>query len=234
MKQLPGPYYKYHSPLKRPMKPTTVKHSLYLSLLFIIVALSSCQEKEGRLPILGPREVQAGDTVYHTIPDFAFVDQDSALVTPETFQGSIYVADFFFTSCPTICPKMKSQMLRVYEKYEGNEQVKFLSHSIDPAHDTVAVLRDYADRLGVDSEKWHFITGDREAIFDIAQNSYMTSALEDENEPGGLVHSGAFLLIDSQRRVRGHYDGTKPEEVDQLMQDIDLLLEEEKKTSDEG
>ena len=209
------------------MKPTTFKYGLYLSLLLVTVALSSCQEKEERLPVLGPREVQAGDTLYHTIPDFAFVDQDSSLVTPETFQGSIYVADFFFTSCPTICPKMKSQMLRVYEKYEGNEHVKFLSHSIDPAHDTVAVLRDYADRLGVDSERWHFITGDREAIFDIAQNSYMASAMEDENEPGGLVHSGAFLLIDSQRRVRGHYDGTKAEEVDQLMRDIGLLLKEE-------
>ena len=209
------------------MKPITFKNSLYLSLLFIMVMLLSCQEKEERLPILGPREVQAGDTLYHTIPDFAFVDQDSSLVTPETFQGDIYVADFFFTSCPTICPKMKSQMLRVYGKYQGNDNVKFLSHSIDPAHDTVAVLRDYAERLGVDAEKWHFITGDRDAIFDIAQNSYMASAMEDEKEPGGLVHSGAFLLIDSQRRVRGHYDGTKAEEVDQLMRDIDLLLQEE-------
>ncbi|PRY13820.1 protein SCO1/2 [Pontibacter ummariensis] len=212
------------------MKLIIFKHSLHLSLLFIMVMLLSCKEKEERLPILGPREVQAGDTLYHTIPDFAFADQDSSLVTPETFQGDIYVADFFFTSCPTICPKMKSQMLRVYEKYQGNDNVKFLSHSIDPAHDTVAVLRDYADRLGVDAGKWHFITGDRDAIFDIAQNSYMASAMEDEKEPSGLVHSGAFLLIDSQRRVRGHYDGTKAEEVDQLMRDMDLLLKEERLT----
>ena len=212
------------------MKLISMKYTLYLSLLLVIGALSSCSEKEERLPILGPREVQAGDTLYHTIPGFAFVDQDSSLVTQETFQGDIYVADFFFTSCPTICPKMKGQMLRVYEKYQGDDNVKFLSHSIDPTHDTVAVLRDYADRLGVDSGKWHFITGDRNAIFDIAQNSYMVSALEDEAEPGGLVHSGAFLLIDSQRRVRGHYDGTKAEEVDQLMRDMDLLLKEERLT----
>lgn len=212
------------------MKLIKIKYTLYLSLLLIIAALSSCQEEEERLPVLGPREVQEGDTLYHTIPDFAFVDQDSALVTQETFQGDIYVADFFFTSCPTICPKMKSQMLRVYEKYQGDDNVKFLSHSIDPTHDSVAVLRDYADRLGVDAEKWHFITGDRDVIFDIAQNSYMASALEDEAEPGGLVHSGAFLLIDSQRRVRGHYDGTKAEEVDQLMRDMDLLLKEERLT----
>ncbi|MCJ8167121.1 SCO family protein [Pontibacter sp. E15-1] len=206
-----------------------IKHSLSLSLFFVLVTLFSCQEnkEEKSLPILGNKEVQAGDTLYHTIPDFAFVDQDSSLVTPQTFEGGIYVADFFFTTCPTICPKMKSQMLRVYDKYEGNPHVKFLSHSIDPAHDTVAVLREYANRLGVDADRWHFITGDRDAIFDIAQNSYMVSAMEDEAAPGGAVHSGAFLLVDSLRRVRGHYDGTKAEEVDQLMHDMDVLLKGE-------
>lgn len=220
------------------MKPKVFKYSLCLSLLVMLVTLFSCQKDEKRLPILGPREVQAGshgaagDTLYHTIPDFAFVDQDSSLVTPDTFKESIYVADFFFTTCPTICPKMKSQMLRVNEKYKGNEHVKFLSHSIDPAHDTVAVLKDYADRLGVDADQWHFITGDREDIFDIAQNSYMASALKDDTAPGGLVHSGAFLLVDSKRRVRGHYDGTKAEDVDQLMRDMDLLLKEENFTKE--
>jgi protein SCO1/2 len=209
------------------MKPMIIKYTLYLSLLVLLTSLFSCQEKEKRLPILGPREAQAGDTLYRTIPDFAFVDQDSSLVTPETFEDKIYVADFFFTTCPTICPKMKREMLRVYEKYKGNEKVKILSHSIDPKHDTVAVLKDYANRLGVDGSQWHFVTGDKEAIFDIAQKSYMVSALEDEREPGGVVHSGAFILIDSKRRVRGYYDGTNAEEVDKLMRDMDLLLQEE-------
>lgn len=204
-----------------------------LSTLFILAALSSCQENEKRLPFEGPREVQAGmqgrtDTVYHTIPDFAFVNQDSSMVTEDTFKEGIYVADFFFTTCPSICPIMKTQMLRVYEKYMGNEQVKILSHSIDPTHDTVAVLNAYAGRLGVSSDQWHFVTGDKEEIFELAQGSYMVSALEDETVPGGVVHSGAFLLIDSKRRIRGHYDGTKAEEVDRLMQDMDLLLKEEK------
>jgi protein SCO1/2 len=208
------------------MKLMIIKYSL--SLFVVLLTLLSCREEERRLPILGPKEVQAGDTLYHTIPDFSFIDQDSSLVTPETFKGSIYVADFFFTTCPTICPKMKREMLRVYEKYKGNEKVKILSHSIDPKHDSVAVLKDYADRLGVAGSQWHFVTGDREVIFDIAQKSYMVSALEDEREPGGVVHSGAFILVDSDRRVRGYYDGTNAEEVDKLMRDMDLLLQEER------
>lgn len=207
-------------------------HSRNLIAFFsLFILLFSCQQKKERLPILGPRQVQTNgnmqDTVYHTIPDFAFVDQDSSVITPETFHNKIYVADFFFTSCPSICPIMKSQMLRVYEKYDDNDQVKFLSHSIDPTHDTVAVLKDYAGRLGVSSDQWHFVTGDKEAIYGIAQNSYMVSAMEDESQPGGVVHSGAFVLIDSQHRVRGYYDGTKKEDVDQLMEDIKTLLYEE-------
>jgi protein SCO1/2 len=209
-----------------------ITYSFCLTLFFILLAFSSCQENERRLPIEGPREVQAGisggaDTLYHKIPDFAFVNQDSSVVTEDTFNDGIYVADFFFTTCPSICPIMKTQMLRVYEKYKGNEKVKILSHSIDPAHDTVAVLKDYAERLEVSGDQWHFVTGDKEEIFDLAQESYMVSVLENEEAPGGVVHSGAFLLIDSRGRIRGHYDGTKAEEVDQLMVDMDILLKEE-------
>ncbi|GAB2532288.1 SCO family protein [Rufibacter soli] len=169
------------------------------------------------------------DTLYHTIPDFAFLDQDSQMVTQKTVADKIYVADFFFTSCPSICPKMKSQMLRVYEKYKDNPRVALLSHSIDPTHDTVAVLRDYADRLGVKSSTWHFLTGNRDSILDLAQKHYFTSAMVDNAMPGGFEHSGAFLLVDSQRRLRGHYDGTNAQDIDQLLKDMDKLLSEEKK-----
>lgn len=198
----------------------------------MLVVFSSCKENEKRLPIEGRREVKAGisgvaDTIYHTIPDFNFVNQDSNIVTQETFKEGIYVADFFFTTCPSICPIMKTQMLRIYEKYEGNGKVKILSHSIDPKHDSVAVLNKYANSLGVNSNQWHFVTGDKEEIFKIAQTSYMVSVADDNLAPGGVVHSGAFLLIDSRRRVRGHYDGTKAEEVDKLMDDMDILLKEE-------
>jgi protein SCO1 len=136
------------------------------------------------------------------------------------------VADFFFTTCPTICPIMKTQMLRVYEKYADNPDVLILSHSIDPEHDTVAVLHEFADRLGVSADTWHFVTGDKDEIYDIGQNSYMVTAREDPNEPGGIIHSGAFLLIDKDRRVRGIYDGTKEDKVSLLMEDMDKLLRE--------
>ena len=166
------------------------------------------------------------DTIYHTIPNFKFVDQDSAFITQDTFKDKIYVADFFFTTCPTICPIMKTQMLRVYEAFKDNEQVLFLSHSIDPTHDTVAVLKDFAEKLGVNSTKWHFVTGNKEEIYSIGQKSYMVTAQEDPGEPGGYLHSGAFLLIDKQKRIRGIYDGTVAEDVDRLIREIPVLLSE--------
>jgi protein SCO1/2 len=197
--------------------------------------LAGCrQEKPAHaLPMLGERVVlekedhglRVGDTVYTRIPDFAFINQDSQQVTSQTFAGKIYVTDFFFTTCPSICPKMKSQMLRIYEKFKDNPQVLLLSHSIDPQHDTVAVLRDYARRLQVSSQKWHFVTGDKDAIYDMALK-YMVSALEDSTAPGGILHSGHFVLVDANRHVRGIYEGTDAESVNQLMQDIPVLLQE--------
>jgi protein SCO1/2 len=194
----------------------------------------ACTPHDTKLPIYGPREITdvsfdggvRADTLYHAIPDFAFVDQDSAVVTQDTFRDKIYVADFFFTTCPTICPIMKTQMLRVYEVYKDNPEVLLLSHSIDPVHDSVAVLHAFAEKLGVDSDKWHFVTGPKEKIYEIGQESYMVTAMEDKNEPGGYLHSGAFLLIDKDRRIRGIYDGTVTEEVDQLIADIPRLLAE--------
>lgn len=202
-----------------------------LLIALAIGLLSGCQEKQEKseLPILGKRHVPEGstDTTYQTIDDFTFVNQDSTVITQDLFEGKIYVADFFFTTCPTICPVMKTQMLRVYEEYKENDQVLLLSHSIDPVHDSVEVLRKYAEKLGIDhSDKWHFVTGPKEEIYEIAQESYMASALEDESAPGGLVHSGAFILIDRKGRIRGHYDGTTEEEVDELISDIKILLEE--------
>jgi protein SCO1 len=193
----------------------------------------------GELPILGERQVvqrnvdgqPVNDTLYHRIPDFAFINQDSQVVTSLTMQDKVYVTDFFFTTCPTICPKMKSQMLRVYEAFKDEPRLVLLSHTIDPKHDTVAVLRDYANRLDVSSNKWHFVTGERDSIYDIAMK-YMVTALEDEEEPGGFVHSGAFVLVDQNRHVRGIYDGTDPAQVDRLIRDIPTLLPRKKKKKD--
>jgi len=184
------------------------------------------KEEVAKLPIFGEREVNNGDTVYHTIDTFAFVDQDSVLVTNQTFAGKIYVADFFFTSCRTICPIMKTQMLRVYDSIQNDPDVLLLSHTIDPEYDTVGLLHDYAERLGVKRDRWHFVTGNKDDIYKIAQTSYFATAMEDKAEPDGFIHSGAFLLIDKQRRIRGKYDGTKEEDVNRLLKDIRTLEHE--------
>ena len=202
-------------------------------VLFCMMACSAKKADE-KLPIYGRKQIvvkevdgkAVSDTVYHTIRDFSFVNQDSLEVTNATFDGQVYVADFFFTSCPTICPKMKKQMLRVYNKFESDPQVSILSHTIDPKYDSVSVLKDFSDRLGVKSPKWNFVTGDMDDIYDIGERSYMITAGADENAPGGYIHSGAFLLVDKDRRVRGIYDGTLADEVDVLINDIPRLLKE--------
>lgn len=200
----------------------------YQMLIVIsIILLSSCQVRETKLPIYGEREVVGTDTVYHTIAPFAFVDQDSAWVTNETFKDKIYVTDFFFTTCRTICPIMKTQMLRVYEATAEMPDVKILSHTIDPEYDTVALLHDFAKRLGVESNRWHFVTGVKDSIYKIAQTSYFATAMEDKTEPDGFIHSGAFLLIDKKQRIRGKYDGTKEEDVNRLIIDIKRLRRDE-------
>ena len=195
-------------------------------LVAIVSILESCKTKELPLPIFGERKVVNGDTLFHRIAPFAFVDQDSAVVTNDTFRDKVYVADFFFTSCRTICPIMKTQMLRVYEATRDMPDVQIISHTIDPEYDTVALLRDFATRLGVESGRWHFVTGVKDSIYKIAQTSYFATALEDKSEPDGFIHSGAFLLIDRQGRIRGKYDGTKEEEVNRLIVDIKKLRRE--------
>jgi protein SCO1/2 len=198
-----------------------------LAGLFLI-GLISCQPsmRNEKLPIIGHQDIVDGDTIYHTVPDFAFVNQDSQLVTNATFEDKIYVTDFFFTSCPTICPKMKRQMLRLYANYEQDDRIMLLSHSIDTKRDTVGKLRNYAAGLGVSSDKWHFVTGDKDAIFEIADD-YFSVAQDDPNAPGGFDHSGRFILVDKNRYVRSFCDGTDPVSVDQFMEDIDRLLKQE-------
>lgn len=201
--------------------------AFYFLLSAFCFLLSACNpQKEQRLPIFGEKEVVGSDTIFHTIGNFRFVDQDSTVITNENVKNKIYVADFFFTSCRTICPIMKTQMLRVYESVENDPDVLLVSHTIDPEYDTVALLHDFADRLGVKSSKWHFLTGNKDSIYYLAQTSYFATAMEDQSEPDGFIHSGAFLLIDKKGRIRGKYDGTKEEEVNRLLKDIAILKKE--------
>ena len=189
---------------------------LHLSLLILLFVVQGCnQSTREPLPILATVDVP-----------YTFTDQDNRPVAQKMFAEKIYVADFFFTSCPTICPIMKTQMLRVYEKYKDDQRVVLLSHSIDPEHDTVEVLRDYGARLDIDADRWHLVTGDKEEIYNTAKR-YGLAAMEDKNAPGGFLHSGSFTLVDRQGRIRGYYRGTEEEAVDRLIDDIAWLLNED-------
>jgi len=210
-----------------------MKSNSFLLILALLLVVS-CGKKQ--LPILGERVVvikivdgkEVVDTIYQTVPDFSLINQDSSIVTQQVINDKIYIADFFFVTCPTICPRMKKNMLTIYNAFKGNSNIVFLSHTIDPEHDSVAVLRDFAKRLGVESKQWHFLTGNRDSIYELASNGYYATALPDSTEPGGYVHSGGLILIDKYRRVRGIYDGTNEKEATILISDIDLLLNEKK------
>jgi len=201
-------------------------------LIFLSGVIIACGKK--KLPILGERAVDVKmvdgkeviDTIYQTVPNFSLTNQDGLEVNENTTKGKIYVADFFFVTCPTICPRMKKNLLTVYEAYKGNTNILLLSHTIDPEHDSVAVLKDFAERLGADSKQWHFLTGNRDSIYELATHGYYATALPDSTEPGGYVHSGGLILIDKNRRVRGIYDGTSEKDTKTLMDDMELLLNE--------
>lgn len=195
-----------------------------VSLLF---SLMSCQDPgSGELPILGERYYEDGDTIYHTVPRFEFTDQNGNPVTNETFDGKNYIVDFFFISCPTICPKVKKQMLRVYKEFENEDNLMFLSHTIDPKRDTVGALKLYADNLGIDHKKWRFVTGIKDSIYAIADD-YFSIAIENPDAPGGFDHSGRLILVDKDKHVRSFCNGTDPKDVDRFMKDINKLMQEE-------
>jgi len=195
--------------------------------LFLSI-LSSCKETP-KLPTYGKEAIKTEtgyDTIIKKVAPFEFIDQKGEVVTNETFKGKIFVTDFFFTSCPSICPVMAKQMLRIHDAYLDNDQIVFLSHSIDPARDSVQKLDNYAGKIGITSNaKWHFVRGEKEAIAAMAED-YMILAYEDDQVPGGFEHSGFFILVDGAQHVRGYYDGTSQQEVIELIADIEILRNE--------
>lgn len=190
------------------------------------------------LPYYGNHDVQliddgsgamVTDTAYFTVPYFAFINQDSVEVSGDDYLGHVYVADYFFTTCPTICPMMSSQMSRLQELLKKDQlwgTVKLLSHTVDPENDTPEVLRAYGERLNADFEHWNFVTGTQDELYDQAKFGYFLTALPSDTAAGGFFHSDTFALIDREGRIRGYYDGTSTQEVDQLFNDIKYLVTE--------
>ncbi len=199
----------------------------------IIYLMYSALDNEKPLPIYQPNRIDASlvdSTIqhkkkYHTIADFKLINQNGETITQDTYDDKIYVADFFFTTCQTICPIMTNQMHRIQEDIINDDDVMLLSHSVTPEIDSVAQLKRYAIEKDVNDAKWNLVTGDRKQIYDLARKSYLV-VKTDDSEDYGMVHTENFALIDKNKQIRGIYNGISPTSVDSLLQDIKRLKKE--------
>ncbi len=206
---------------------------LVLSAIIVSVIYSLKMPKI-KLPVFQPSEVNA-ELVdpsirhirkYHTIADFKLVNQNGDTITQKDYDGKIYVADFFFTTCPTICPIMTDNMVKVQAALKNDEEVKLLSHTVMPEVDDVAQLKKYAVEKGVNDEKWNLVTGSKEEIYDLARKSYLATKTIGDGGPYDMIHTENFVLVDKEKRIRGFYDGTDPEAIQKLLKDIAVLEKE--------
>ena len=207
-----------------------MKLKLILKIILIcsIVFYFGCSQKKSSvlLPIYGEKKIIYGDTIYHQIASFNLTNQIGQVVNQNTTKNKIYIANFFFATCQSICPMMSNQLQEVQKAFLADDSVLILSHSVNPLHDTVAVLNKYADTYGAKTNKWHLLTGNKKQIYDLAKTSYLVNAFEDDGSPEGFLHSELFLLIDKKSRIRGMYDGTNTAEVKKLIEDVKLLKQE--------
>lgn len=206
-----------------------LKSNIKLVLAAIIsLTLFGCKNPAPKLllPVLGNKTLGNNDTMYHTIGEFKFTNQYNETVSNETVKNKIYIADFFFATCQSICPEMSTNLTTVQKAFEKDDLLLILSHSVNPKHDTVDVLLKYSKTYGAKKGKWHFLTGEKKAIYDLAKNSYLLTAIEEDGTPEGFLHSEIFLLIDTKGRIRGMYDGTDKAQVIKLIEDIKLLKKE--------
>lgn len=201
-----------------------------LSIIILALFYSALKPKK-TLPIYNPSMVNpelVDSTIqyiskYHSIADFSFTNQNGKTITQKDYEGKIYVADFFFTTCGSICPKMTTNLVEVQKAFINNPKVMLLSHTVFPEIDSVSVLKKYAIKNGVIDSKWNLVTGDKKQIYAMARKSYLAVKLGKPEELYDMVHTENFVLVDSKRRVRGFYDGTKKEDIARLIEDITFL-----------
>lgn len=216
-----------------------MKNKLSILVPFLIlcvgVGIAYKMIKEDRvLPIYSPAMInpelvddsKQDVTKGHRIAEFTLTNQDGEAVTNKDFDGFYYVTDFFFTTCPTICPSMNSEMQRVQKEFADDVDFKILSHTVQPEVDSVPILKEYADLYEANPDKWIFVTGDKKQIYDLARKSYFAAVTEGSGGPEDFIHTENFVLVDKEKRIRGFYDGTSSSSVDQLMIDIEILSQE--------
>ena len=205
---------------------------VFFIAVFIVYFLQNSGEK---LPIYNPSEISphlVDESVRnvdrnHRIQTFSLINQLGDTIDESVFEGKIYVADFFFTRCMGICPKMTKQMDRAAEELKDEKDVMFISHSVTPVSDSVSVLAEYAELYGANPEQWMLVTGDKKEIYKLARKFYFAVTTEGTGDSTDFIHTENFVLIDKEKRIRGFYDGTSSKEVDQLIKDIRILQEEE-------
>ncbi|WP_108423936.1 SCO family protein [Flagellimonas amoyensis] len=162
---------------------------------------------------------------YHTIADFSLTNQNGETITQENYKDKIYVADFFFTTCPTICPIMTKNMAEIQNAVLDDPEVMLLSHSVTPVIDSVPQLKKYALEKGVVDSKWNLVTGEKKQIYELARKSYLAVKTDGDGGPYDMIHTENFILVDKERRIRGFYDGTNREEINKLLEDLNVLKE---------
>jgi protein SCO1/2 len=182
-----------------------------------------------RLNYIGEKQLAENgkDTIFHSIPPFEFINQDGKKITDKDYEGKIYVADYFFTTCQSICPKMATELLRVQEAFAYTKGlVQILSHTVNPENDSVPVLRAYSDMVHADNSMWNFVTGDKKQLYDIARNGYLVNAMQGDGGKDDFIHSELFVLVDKEKHIRGIYDGTDIKAVNSLLEDVKVLMAE--------
>jgi len=227
---------------KKPMRSIIKKYRVFITtfVIFSIVTIAlfyNVLKPSKKLPVYNPADVNpelVDSTVQyiareHKIADFSFVNQNGKVITQKNYEGKIYVADFFFTTCQSICPIMTTNMIDIQNAFINNPKVMLLSHTVTPEIDNVSVLKKYALKKGVIDAKWNLVTGEKAKIYAMARKSYLAVKIGKPNELYDMVHTENFVLIDDQKRVRGFYDGTKKEEVNRLIEDINWLCESKSK-----
>lgn len=193
-----------------------------------------------RLPYFGEKVLAPNgkDTIYHSVAPFSFINQDGKTITDKDYTDKIYIVDYFFTTCKSICPKMTTELIRVQSKLEfAKGAVEILSHTVDPENDSVPVLKAYSEMVHADTKTWNFVTGDKKALYEMARKSYLLNAVEGDGGPDDFIHSELFVLIDKEKHIRGIYDGTDIKQVNNLIDDVKVLIAEfmikEKKNNNE-
>lgn len=201
-----------------------------ISIITLIMFYKILTPKEF-LPIYQPAEVnfKLVDSSlqhikkFHKISNFNLVNQNGNNISQEFYHNKIYVADFFFTTCPSICPIMTNNMLKVQEKIKNDPNVLIVSFSVDPKTDSVAQLKKYAKEKGVDDLKWNLLTGDKKQIYDLARKSFFVAEIDKDSDSNDIIHTENFVLVDPDKRIRGFYDGTNLDEIKNLISDLSLL-----------